>query len=104
MAKNEYIGLNIDQTIRKLKIAFKERDIKWSDEFSGADYIDCMLSHKGRYVLCKIDIIYPYNARFRLIGTSKYKSVKINKLVESVCEILFEKFTPNISIDDTTEL
>lgn len=104
MAKNEYIGLNIDQTIRKLKVAFKDRGIKWSDEFDGLDYVDCMLSYRGGYVLCKISKIYPYGARFRLIWTPKYIPVKINKLVDSVYEVLFERFTPNTSIDDTTEL
>lgn len=104
MAKSEYLGLNIDQTMRKLKVAFKDKDIKWSDEFEHSDYYDFMLSYKWAYVLCKVDKVYPYNARFRLIWSPRYISVKINKLVESVCEVLFERFTPNTSIDDTTEL
>ncbi len=46
MAKNEYIGLNLEQTLRKLKIAFKDKGISWSDEFTHYDYVDFMLSYK----------------------------------------------------------
>lgn len=104
MAKSEYLGLNIDQTMKKLKVAFKDKGIKLADEFEHTDYFDFTLSYKWWYVLCKVDKVYPYNAKFRLIWSPKYISVKIDRLVESVYEVLFERFTPNTSIDDTTEL
>lgn len=104
MVKNEYLGLNIDQVITKLKSEFKDKDIRWSDEFDGTDYIDFILSRKGWYVLCKIEKVYPHKCRFRLIWTGRYTMVKVNKLVEAVCEILFEEFTTNQNVDDTTEL
>jgi hypothetical protein len=46
MAKNEYIGLNLEQTLRKLKVAFKDKGISRSDEFTNYDYVDFMLSYK----------------------------------------------------------
>lgn len=104
MAKNEYIGLNLEQTLRKLKVAFKDKGISWSDEFAHYDYVDFMLSYKWRYVLCKVDMVYPYNARFRLVGTAKYTSVKINHLVDAVSEILFERFNSKTESNDTTDL
>lgn len=104
MAKNEFIGLNLDQTLKKIKIALKDKWVGWVNEFTHSDYVDFELVYKWRYVLCKVDMVYPYNARFRLIWTAKYTSVKINKLVDAVCEVLFERFNPKTDSNDTTEL
>lgn len=104
MAKSEYLGLNIDQTLKKLKVKFKELEIQWNDEFEHTDYYDFMLSHKWWYVLCKIDKVYPYNTKFRLIWIQKYTSVKIDKFVEAVKGILLDRFIPKEETNDTTEL
>jgi hypothetical protein len=49
-------------------------------------------------------MVYPYNAKFRLVGTAKYTSVKINHLVDAVSEILFERFNSKTESNDTTDL
>lgn len=92
MAKNEFAELTLDQTISKLKKDFNDRGVELSDEFEWNDYVDFMLSHKGLYVLCKMNKEYPYRPRFRLVWTPNYMSVWISKLVDSVCEVLFLEF------------
>ena len=86
--KDEYQDLNMRQTIKKLKTELKSLWIKWWEEANAINGIEFILNYKWWYALCRMEIMYPYNINYRIIGDRKYKQIKPKSFVNEMKTVL----------------